>query len=168
MALVMPSWDQCMVPVLRVLGDGASRQRRDLFELPADDVGLTPDQRLEGGAAGEPKYQNRVGWALSYLDRVGAIERPSRGVYRITPLGTDLASQFPSGITERELRAFAREGDTWWLTKPSVTPQVPGTPPTPDVAPEASVLDPYEQIETGVARIDSDVASELLVRLHAQ
>ena len=71
MSLVMPSWDQCMVPVLRVLGDGVSRQRRELFELAADDVNLTADQRLEIGTAGEPKYQNRVGWALSYRDRVG-------------------------------------------------------------------------------------------------
>ncbi len=35
-------------------------------------------------------------------------------------------------------------------------------------APEDHVLDPYEQIETGVARIHSDVAVDLLARMHAQ
>ncbi len=32
----MPWWDQCIVPVLRVLGDQVSRQRRELFELVAE------------------------------------------------------------------------------------------------------------------------------------
>lgn len=71
------------------------------------------------GTGGEAKYQNRVGWALSYLDRVGAVERPSRGIYRTTVLGQTLAAKFPAGITEKELREYARDGDSWWVSKPS-------------------------------------------------
>lgn len=65
-----------MVPVPRALGDQEPRQRREVFELAADELGLTSVQRLEVGTGREAKYQNRVGWALSYLDRVGAFERP--------------------------------------------------------------------------------------------
>nr|WP_200955918.1 restriction endonuclease [Oerskovia sp. Root918] len=160
---VIPSWDECMIPVLRALGDQASRQRREVFELAADELGLAPEQRLEAGTASEAKYQNRVGWALSYLDRVGAVERPSRGIYRITVLGQTLAAKFPAGITEKELREYARDGDSWWVRKPSSKSVVDGA-----VTVEDTVLDPYEQIEVGVGRIHSDVGSELIKRLHAQ
>ncbi|OCI30101.1 restriction endonuclease [Oerskovia enterophila] len=160
---VLPSWDQCMVPVLRALGDQKSRQRREVFELAADELGLTSEQRLEVGTGGEAKYQNRVGWALSYLDRVGAVERPSRGIYRITVLGQTLAEQFPAGITEKKLREYARDGDSWWVSKPSSKAVVDDVVTVKD-----SVLDPYEQIEVGVGRIHSDVGGALIKRLHAQ
>lgn len=57
----MPSWDQCMVPVLRALANQESRQRREVFEFAADELGLTPEQRLEAGTSSQAKCQNRVG-----------------------------------------------------------------------------------------------------------
>ena len=39
--MAMPSWDQFMAPVLRILTDGQMRQRRDLHARLADDMRLT-------------------------------------------------------------------------------------------------------------------------------
>lgn len=158
----MPSWDQFMAPVLRILTDGQMRQRLDLHARLADDMHLTPDQRSEMFSSGQLKYQNRIGWATSYLTRVGALDRPARGQYAITDTGRQLLTQHPDGITERDLRALAREGDEWWITKRT------DNVAAPIEIQEHMDLDPTEQIEQGIERIHADVASDLLARLHAQ
>lgn len=160
--VAMPTWDEFMVPMLRLLADGGERTLRELRDRLAADV-LTPEQRAEVLPSGESKSDNRIGWAASYLTRVGALERPARGRYLISELGRQLLTSYPKGITERQLRAHAREGDQWWVARAGEA-----AAPTTQEAAETDAIDPVEQIETGAARIHADVAAELLVRLHSQ
>jgi restriction system protein len=126
-------------------------------------VGLTVEQRAETLASGQLRADNRIGWAASYLNRVDALHRPSRGRYEITDFGRDLLSRNPAGITERDLKAVAKEGDEWWTGRSA------GDGPGPSPAGDSeTVLDPTEQVEQGVARIHEEVASELLSRLVEQ
>lgn len=155
----LPSWDQFMVPVLLLQAD---REVRSLRSIRTDvaDAALTENQRAEVLPSGSAKSDNRIGWAVSYLYRVGALERPSRGEYRITDIGLRILGDHPQGITEVQLRQHARPGDTWWVAKahePAASTPVTATPE----------IDPTEQVEEGIARIHADVAAELLTRLHA-
>lgn len=160
--MAVPSWDQFMAPVLRLLLDGQVRQRRDLYALVADALSLTEEQRTELLNSGQVKYENRIGWATSYLTRVGALDRPARGQYVITDAGRQLLAQHPDRITELELRPLARVGDEWWMTKSAI-----GSPAQPEPA-LVTELDPTEQIEQGIDRIHANVASDLLSRLYDQ
>ena len=155
----LPSWDQFMVPVLRLHADGEVRSLRSIRTAVAD-AALTEDQRAEVLPSGSAKSENRIGWAVSYLYRVGALERPSRGEYRITDIGRRILADHPQGITEVQLRQHARPGDTWWVAKA----HEPAGPAPVTATPE---IDPTEQVEEGIARIHADVAAELLTRLHA-
>lgn len=157
----LPTWDQLMLPVLRALLDGEIHPRRNLADALAESLHLTSDQRAELLASGQTRYDNRVGWATSDLSRVRAIERPQRGHYRITELGRRIVAEYPAGITERELRAYALPGDEWWVAKTE------NSAPKPD-AEVSELLDPTEQIESGIARIHADVAADLLTRLHGK
>lgn len=158
----MPTWEDFTVPVLTVLSDGATRTLRDLRRDVADAVGLTPEQRAATLPSGQLQAENRIGWAASFLNRVDALRRPSRGRYEITELGRRLLAEHPDGVSEALLKTLAKEGDEWWTGKKS--------PSSPTHAPfePSEHLDPTEQIEQGVARITSDVAAELLERLIAQ
>ncbi|MEZ4531034.1 MAG: restriction endonuclease [Thermomicrobiales bacterium] len=159
---VMPTWDGFNVSVLRYLSDGAVRGLSDIRQAVADSAGLTVEQRAEQLPSGQPKADNRIGWAVSYLTRVGAIERPARARYQITTVGRDLLARHPDGISEQLLRTMAKPGDEWWVTKRS------GSGTTPDIIElETKPLDPMEQIEEGLARIQSDVAADLLQRLQS-
>lgn len=160
--MAVPTWDQFMAPVLRVLLDGQVRKSRELYALVADAVGLTEDDRKELVGSGQAKFENRIGWANSYLNRVGALERPSRGHYTISDAGRQLLSRRPDAITEADLRGMARSGDEWWVPKGVVGSSVQVEVPT------ETELDPTEQIEQGISRIHADVASDLLTRLLAQ
>lgn len=151
----IPAWSQLMVPVLRVMADGAIRSLRDLRAATAEVVGLTEDQlAVRFAASGELVASNRIDWAINTLAQGGALTRPERAQYQISKVGRRLLASHPEGLTERDVK------------------------PGPDHSPERSVLvddpatvlapDPIEQIEQGIARIQADVATDLLARLHAQ
>ncbi|NLJ54444.1 MAG: restriction endonuclease [Intrasporangiaceae bacterium] len=162
--MAMLTWDEFMKPVLEVLTDGEIQRRRALYDLVADHVGLTDEERAETLNSGQLKFHNRIGWATSYLNRVGALDRPSRGHYSITDVGRKLLADHPEGIAERDLRALAGDADaphTWHAL------QAMEQRGAEDQAVDSAELDPIEQVEQGIARIHADVASDLLQRLYS-
>jgi restriction system protein len=161
----MPTWDGFLVYVLRYLSDGAVRALSDIRKGVADLTGLTTDQRAELLNSGQSRADNRIGWAASYLNRVGAIERPVRGKYRITPEGTSLLARRPDRVTESDLRAMAKPGDEWWTGSQS---KAASTAVLSEPEPDAEQLDPVEQIEEGLERIHKAVAADLLARLQGK
>ncbi len=158
----MPTWDGFLIYVLRYLSDGAVRQLSDIRKGVADLAGLSAEQRVDQLPSGQLRAANRIGWAVSYLNRVGAIERPIRGRYQIVPTGVDLLTRHPERITESVLRTMARPGDEWWTGTQSTDPEV--VPPDPG----SESLDPVEQIEDGLKRIHVAVADDLLMRLQGK
>ena len=91
----MPTGRSSYVPVLTVLSDGATRYasraatRRGRCRRP------NGEQRAESLASGQLRADNRIGWAASYLNRVDALHRPSRGQYEITEFGRELLERHP-------------------------------------------------------------------------
>ncbi len=161
--MATPTWEQYMIPSLQVLADGETRRTRAIGEAAADRLGLADEDRAALIPSGQLRYQNRANWALSYLYRAGAVERPARGQYRINDVGRRLLAEYPGGLVERDLRALPD------YVTPHVKPNTVSAPGSGVGVDDAeTALDPVEQIETGIARIHADVAAELLSRLHAQ
>ena len=153
----MPTWDQFMIPVLKVLSDGQIRSRRELYDLVARETHLTEGQRAEVLDSGERRYENRISWAITYLVKANALMRPSRAHHMITGSGRSLLETHPSGLTEADLRLI--EGYDDGRKKHVVEVEA---------VPASGELDPYELVEQGISRINREVASNLLVRLHSQ
>lgn len=158
----MPTWEGFTAPVLAVMSDGVTRPLRQLRRDVEDAVGLTAEQRSELLGSGQSRSDNRIGWAVSFLHRVDALHRPSRGQYVITQLGRDLLQRHPDGITETDLKACAKPNDKWWL------PAASSGATSAVVEDLSSSLDPTEQVEEGITRIHREVAAELLSRLVEQ
>lgn len=71
------------------------------------EFGLTDEERstmLPSGTAA--LFDNRVGWARTYLKQAGLIEARKRGVFRITPRGTELLSKNPARIDNATLEQY--------------------------------------------------------------
>lgn len=162
----IPTWEGFLIPCLEAQKDGAIRDRRELLSPVAAAVGLTEEQKAVTLNSGQPMYANRMGWALSLLARVGALSRPSRGQYQITDAGRRVLSEYPNGITEKQMDALG-EDQSW-----DIIPYAPSTASSGTVALVKDVaqdtLDPTEQIELGVARVHEAVAKELLERLRGK
>lgn len=160
-----PTWDQYMIPSLHVLADGQMRRTREIVAGAADLLQLSETDRAVLIPSGQEQWKNRGNWALSYLARAGAVERPSRGRYVITEVGRELLEAHPDGMTEKDLRSVPGYDSPRLAQKPAAD-AAPATPAP--VVEERTELDPDEQIENGIARIHADVADQLLTRIQAQ
>ncbi|QGF22605.1 restriction endonuclease [Raineyella fluvialis] len=156
----VPTWEQFMAPILQELSDGIVHKARDLREVVADRLGLSEQARKELIPSGQARWENRANWALSYLGRFGAAYRPIRGSYQITDSGRALLEQRATGITVHDLKT---------LLPPTITAITSGMEAVEDVSEvDTEEIDPVEQIENGVARLQATVGADLLVRLHSQ
>jgi len=154
-----------MLPSLQYLSDGEIHRTREIVVAAGDILGLTDEERRIVIPSGQEQWVNRGNWALSYLARAGATERPSRGRHQITDVGRKLLAEHPAGITERDLRALSgiANAPNTFEAFPTATETNASTADVVDTA-----LDPEEQIASGVARIHADVADQLLTRILAQ
>lgn len=159
----VPTFDDFFVPVLRVLADGEVKKRREIVEASSQILGLTEEQRKQLIPSGEPAYLNRGNWAITHLNKAGAVESPKRAHWVITDVGRDLIQRHPNGIGFSEFRREMKGGQyDAFLTPNSVAPEVEETPLPEEVA----SLTPFELVESGQQRNEAMVREELLQRLH--
>ncbi|AOW95250.1 restriction endonuclease [Rhodococcus sp. WMMA185] len=157
----MPVWSGFLTPALKVLSDGRTWRKRDLHAAVADHVGLSADQRAEVLPSGQSRSDNRIGWALSGLYRAKLVEKPARATFVIADAGRELLAAHPTGITEKTLKAVPAYRDYVPPARASADTSATSTEPEEEA-------DPLEQIETGVKRLHSEVAADLLERLREQ
>lgn len=102
----LPTWDSLLPLVLKYLSnkDGVSIRKID-FDV-AESLNLPDDLRYKTSSKySDVLIENRVGWAISDLYLSGALERPSRGIYKITNLGKELSKLDDSELTEDKLHS---------------------------------------------------------------
>jgi len=158
---IVPIWPAFVIPVLRVLEDGRTLHRKDVFDEAADIAGLTFEARRETLRSGGYRYEQRLGWALSHLSKASWIDRPSRGHYAINDRGRSALVNYPNGFDYANAREIFAP---FWPNEARKT----GRPEAEDVElvqTVADILDPIEQIEEGISRIEAEVGEELLNRL---
>ncbi|WP_371706606.1 restriction endonuclease [Pseudarthrobacter sp. NIBRBAC000502771] len=154
-----------MIPTLRVMSDGIVRTRRDLCLAVAANAQLTEEQTKESLPSGQLTYENRIGWGLSFLTNVGALDRPSRGYYVITEAGRQVLSQFPTGVREQDINVLGEDASS--PIRPYAASAGRKTE-TVELPSESAALTPTEQVQSGIKRIHSEVADELLSRLQGK
>lgn len=163
----MPTWEEFMIPTLHVMSDGVARHWREFQPLVAEQANLTPEQKTEVLPSGNQlKYQNRIGWGVSFLTNVGALERPKRGYYRITDAGKELLGLFPDGVKERDVKALGEDPNSPIRVYQSTGSRANAVGAV--IAAEASSMTPVEQVQGGIERIHEEVATELLERLQGK
>ncbi|WP_311260495.1 restriction endonuclease [Microbacterium sp. WCS2018Hpa-9] len=163
----MPNWEGFMIPTLRVLSDGIVRHWREFQPLVAEQAGLTEEQRKEMLPSGNQlKFENRIGWAVSFLTNVGALSRPTRGHYTITDAGWQLLELFPSKVLVRDVRVLGDDPSSP-IRVYQKTVRSRAEPIAID-ADGTESMTPIEQVQGGIARIHEEVADELLERLQGK
>ncbi|WP_297039817.1 winged helix-turn-helix domain-containing protein, partial [Thermosynechococcus sp. OHK43] len=115
----IPTYQALMLPLLRYLADGEQQRLRDLIDHLAQEFSLTVEERRQLLPSGQqPIFDNRVGWARTYLKKAVLLESPRRGWVRITQRGLDVLKQNPERIDIdflkqfEEFRAFIAQSST--------------------------------------------------------
>lgn len=103
----IPDYQTAMLPLLRLAGDDNEHKFRDAVERLAQEFALTGDERSEMLPSGTaPLFDNRIGWARTYLKQAGLLTSPKRGLLRITERGKSLLAEHPTRIDAELLDRF--------------------------------------------------------------
>ena len=95
----IPDYQTLMLPLLRLAGDGQEHRFRDAVERLATEFGITDEERAEMIPSGtSPLFDNRVGWARSYLKQARLLDSARRGIFNVTDRGRELLAEKPERI----------------------------------------------------------------------
>ncbi len=167
--MAIPKYDEMMLPLLQLIGDGTEHAYRDLAPKVADHFQLTEEERAEMLPSTQSTYlRNRLGWAGFHLRRAGLADLPREATLRITPEGNALLQNPPSKIDRQFLMQFEpfrefmaeqkKRGVAAARTKAAAASRV--------VSGEEEEEDtPEERIETAFTELRETLIADLLAKL---
>ncbi|MCL6649729.1 MAG: restriction endonuclease [Chloroflexi bacterium] len=95
----LPTFDDLMLPLLKLLGDGQDHRLQDLIATLEEQLGLSEEQRKALLPSGQQLvFHNRVGWARTYMKKAGLLDSPYRSWVRITARGQEVLRKAPPRI----------------------------------------------------------------------
>lgn len=103
----IPDYQSTMLPLLRATEDGKEHSLRETIEFLANEFNLTDEERKELLPSGQQAiFDNRVGWACTYMKKAGLLESTRRGYFLITERGREVLKRNPKVINDRFLTQF--------------------------------------------------------------
>ncbi len=155
----IPDYQTVMLPLLEYYSDGKTHPIGDAVDLLGRQFALSEDELRELLPSGrQEKFRNRVAWAKTYLVKAGLLSSPKRGHFAITPAGQSTLREKPARIDV----AFLRRFPSFVSFVETKNPSGATTEPVP-----APMESPEEMIEAAHARLNQDLASDLLGRIKA-
>lgn len=152
----VPDYQTLMLPLLNRTSDGQEHTLPSLVDALAAEFRLTdPERRELLPSGGQFLFDNRVGWARTYLKKAGLVASPKRGIIQITERGRQVLREKPARVDNKLLRRFPEFLE--FQNSKTDEKETSGTVDEP--------LDPQESIEAGYQRIKKQLSSELLVRI---
>jgi len=159
--MTIPDFQAIMLPLLQYASDGKEHSLRDAITYLADIFNLIDEERKELLASGQQAvFDNRVGWARTYLKKADLLVSPKRGYFQITDKGKDVLIQNPGEINIKFLNQFPGfiEFKTTRKDNDKLDSEI-----TEII--EISETTPQESIEFGYQKIRKELELELLNRV---
>lgn len=157
----IPDYQSIMLPLLRLAGDDQEHSAREAVDALATEFNLSPAERAELLASGQQAiFNNRVGWANSYLKKAGLLFSPKRGVFRITERGKDVLATPPMRIDVKFLERYPELMEFRQGSKAIAREDRIGVTDTPDQTPE-------EALETAYQSLRNSLAADILAKVHS-
>lgn len=161
----IPDYQTMMLPVLKIFSDGQERRNAAIYAQLTEDLALSDEDKREllpGG--GQPTYQNRSNWATTYLFQAGLLERPQRGVYRISESGRKILSENPDKLSVLRLSKIPQFAE--WLDQSKQSRAKTKSNNQTAVDQNTSDETPEETIQSITQDLNDQLATELLEQLH--
>ncbi len=91
--MAIPKYDELFEKILDYLKDNSERKPRELEQPLAIQLNLSDEDVAKLYESGNgPIFYDRISWSLSYLKMAGLVQKPKRGIYKISEKGLDLLS----------------------------------------------------------------------------
>lgn len=163
--MTIPDYQSLMLPLLQALADGREHLVGDVRESLAAQFRLGAAERealLPSGK--QPIFDNRLGWAKTYLAKAGLVASVRRGVYQLTERGRSVLASKPARVDSAfltqfpEFQEFQRKADDASLDGA-------GTPPrrsSEDVTQPSGAATPQESLDAAYHQLRGALEAELL------
>lgn len=150
--MAVPKFFEFFEGFLRAVEDGELHSAKEVKQVLSLDMRLSEADCTEMLPSGrQSKFDNRVAWARTYLDRAGLIETPSRGRYRITDDGKKAL------VSGEEINIqFLERSEKFRAFHKSITPAASG------IADEEKEESPVEILDAAFQQITATLASQLM------
>ena len=156
--MAIPDYQKIMLPLLKYALDGQEHSIREAIGALADQFNLSEDERKELLPSGQqPLFDNRVGWARTYLKKAGLLATPKRGYFEITEQGINVTRQSLQEIDVQFLNQFSE-----FINFKSSKKQDNKINSDFD---EISEKTPQESIELGYQKIRNELEIDLINRM---
>ncbi|GIW61907.1 MAG: restriction endonuclease [Patescibacteria group bacterium] len=150
----IPDYQSIMLPLLKFASDKKEHSIKEAIEYLADLFKLNEDERKEVLPSGQQYiFDNRVGWARTYLKKAGLLESTRRSFFKITDLGLEVLGKNPQEINVKFLEQFPQFVEFRNIRRQK---------DKEDREEEELEQTPQELLEYGYQRIKSELAQELL------
>lgn len=157
---MIPDYQSLMLPLLKQVSDKQEHKYRDLIESLAIEFQVSEEERKELLASGNQAiFDNRVGWAKTYLKKAGLLDSPKRATFVITQLGLETLNKNPDRIDAKFLRQFPS-----FLDFQNSSRNGNGDDEEVVII-ETNEQTPEENLDKAYQRIRKSLASELLNRV---
>ena len=152
--MTVPDYQSLMLPLLKISGDKKEHRLNDVVETLAQEFDMTDADRKELLQSGkQAKFDNRIGWASTYMKKAGLLESTGRGKLRITQRGIDVLRSNPEYINASYLKRFPEFLEFQNLSKPN------NKIDDGDIEPTQT---PEEILESSYQTLRTELAQELL------
>src|ERR1035438_8015636 len=158
--MAIPDYQSAMLPLLKIASDGQVHHIRTAINQLAEQFHLTEEETKELLPSGtDSVFDNRVGWARTYLKKAGLIAYPKRGYFQITDRGKSALAQRPTKINVGYLRQYPEFLEVHAPKKTGAGPIVDDEE-TSDNGTET----PEELLSSGYLKLRKQVEAEILAR----
>jgi restriction system protein len=104
---MIPDYQSLMLPILKLVSDKQEHKYRNIIEKLATEFQVSDEERKQLLASGNQAiFDNRVGWAKTYLKKAGLLDSPKRATFVISEIGLDILKKKPDRIDAKYLRQF--------------------------------------------------------------
>lgn len=151
----IPDYQAIMLPLLKYASDRQEHSLRDSIEALSESFKLSDEERKKLLSSGQLAFDNKVGWARTYLKKAGLLESTKRSFFKITQRGLDVLNQNPKEINVKFLDQFPEFVEFRTLKRPKEVQSITDTEFSNKQTPE-------EYLEFGYQKIRQDLAQELI------
>jgi restriction system protein len=151
----IPDFQTIMLPLLELASYGKEHKLSSAIEYLATHFNLSDTERRELLPSGkQARFDNRVGWACTYLKKAGVLVYPFRGKFQITQRGLDILAQKPPRIDVKYLKQFPEYLDFIGATANAPEASNPSLEQTPDEVMASAYRESAPKPRSGAARKD--------------
>lgn len=167
--MAVPDYQSLMLPILQALADGNPRPVSEVRADVAQRLGLSEDELQERIPSGQPVFDSRANWAMSYMAQAGVLHRPRRGIIRITERGREALGSDIDRIDNRFLEQFEEFREFRERSRrPRHTSDQAGGETQSEPADEQTEIAPQERLSAAVNEANAALATEIVERLRSR